>query len=410
MVLNRNFIDATFEQDSQGNYNRLGDIIKLSKIRSTGSLETWRIRNFVLLGDPSMLMARPRFQVMTETMPDTINAFQTVTVSGYIADEAGNHLPGFNGIVYPTVFDKPAVFTTQGQDSDSFRSTFLKRDILLYRGKASVVDGRFSFRFNVPSNITYSFGTGRISYYVFDGVNDGNGYFQDFVIGGTYTGFETDVTGPEIRLFLNDTTFVSGRTTNQNPILVALLSDKSGINISGRVGHDIVAFLNQNNAQPFILNHFFQNNLDDFTKGRVMYPFYRLTDGRHTITLRAWDTHNNPSVESIEFIVSSTATLALDNLLNYPNPFSQETFFRFTHNQPFTDLDVRIEIFDLRGQLVQFIETRLNTPGFLSPSIRWDGKGLDGSPIGNGVYLYRLILQEPEGNTTIATQKMVIIR
>jgi hypothetical protein len=410
MVLNRNFIDASFERDQHGNYNRLGDIIRLSKIRSSGLLETWRIRNFVLLGDPSMHMARPRYRVITEAMPDTIKAFQTVSVSGYIADEAGNLLSGFNGYVYPTVFDKKSLFNTFGQDNDSFRSDFFKRDVLIYRGKASVVNGRFSFQFSVPANITYSFGSGRISYYAFDGLNDGNGYFQDFVIGGTYQGVEPDFTGPDIRLFMNDTSFVSGGTTNQNPILIAKLSDKNGINISGRVGHDIVTFLNDNAQQSIILNNFFQNNLDDFTSGKVVYPFYRLSDGRHTLTLRAWDTHNNPSIKSIEFIVSSTATLALDNLLNYPNPFSQETSFRFTHNQPFTDLKIRIEIFDLRGQLVQFIETRQNSPGFLSQPIRWDGRGIDGNLIGNGVYIYRLILQTPDGNDSVATQKLVIIR
>ncbi|HSV88847.1 MAG TPA: type IX secretion system sortase PorU [Bacteroidales bacterium] len=410
MTLNRNFIDAAFEQDSQGNFNRLGEIIRLSKVRSTGHLETWRISNFVLLGDPSMLMAHPRYQVITESMPDTIKAFQTVTVNGYIADATGNPLLGLNGFVYPTVFDKKSVFTTLGQDNDSFRREFFLRDNLIYRGKASVENGRFSFQFNVPANITYSFGEGRISYYFYDGDNDGNGYFHDFVIGGTYQGFTTDNSGPEIKLFLNDTTFVSGGTTNQNPILVAILSDESGINISGRVGHDIVAFINNDTSQPFLLNNFFQNHLDDFTTGSVIYPFYRLPDGHHTLTLRAWDTHNNPSVKSIEFIVSSTATLALNNLLNYPNPFSHETFFRFTHNQPFTDLNVRIDIYDLRGKLVQYIETRLNTPGFLSPSIRWDGKGLDGNKVGNGIYLYRLAIQTPDGNTSVLSQKLVILR
>ncbi len=410
LTLNRNFMNVAFERNEQGQYHRLGDLIRLSKVNSTGQLEHWRIRNFVLLGDPSMQMAYPRYQVITESIPDTIRAFQKVTVSGYIADETGNPLPGYNGVVYPSVFDKKMNYRTLGQDSDSQELDFTIRNSLLYKGKASVTNGEFSFSFMVPQDIAYSFGDGKISYYVDDGLNDGNGYFSDFIIGGTLGSFEPDNQGPEIRLFMNDTTFVSGGTTSQNPIMLGLLSDESGINITGRIGHDIVAFLNEDTSSPIVLNNFYEADLDNFSSGRVVYPFYRLPDGRHTLSLRAWDVHNNPSLTSIEFIVSRTASIALENLMNYPNPFSQETFFKFTHNQPFSELDVRIEIYDLSGRLIQTIETMVNSPSYQSPPIHWDGKDREGRLIGNGIYLYRLVLQTPDGNISTLTEKLVVLR
>ncbi len=410
LTLNRNFMNVAFERDEHGQYHRLGDLIRLSKVNSTGQLEHWRIRNFVLLGDPSMQMAYPKYQVITETMPDTIKAFQQVTVSGYIADETGNPLPGYNGVVYPSVYDKKMNYRTLGQDSDSQELDFTIRNSLLYKGKASVTNGEFSFSFMVPQDIAYNFGEGKISYYADDGINDGNGAFSDFIIGGSLTAFEPDIEGPEIRLFMNDTTFVSGGTTSQNPIMLGLLRDESGINITGRIGHDIVAFLNENTSNPIVLNNYYEADLDNFQSGRVVYPFHRLPEGRHTLSLRAWDIHNNPSVASIEFIVSRTASIALENLMNYPNPFSQETFFKFTHNQPFSELDVRIEIFDLSGRLIQTLETMVNSPSYQSPPIQWDGKDREGRMIGNGIYLYRLVLQTPDGSISTLTEKLVVLR
>lgn len=410
LTLNRNFMQVAFERDTEGDYYRMGDLIRLAKVNSSGQLEHWRIRNFVLLGDPSMQMAYPRYQVVTENLPDTLKAFQHVTVSGYIADEAGNPLPGYNGVVFPSVYDKKMNYTTLGQDPDSQPLDFSIRNSLLYKGKASVTNGQFSFSFIVPQDIAYNIGNGRIGYYLDNGERDGNGYFEDFIIGGSLTGYDPDNVGPNIKLFLNDTTFVSGETTNQNPLLLALLFDESGINITGRIGHDIVAILNEETSSPVVLNNFFEADLDDFQRGRVIYPFYGLPEGRHTLSLRAWDVHNNPSTASIEFIVSRTAALALENLMNYPNPFRDNTNFKFTHNQPFSELDVRIEIYDLSGRLMQTIETSVNSPSYQSPPIPWDGKDQEGRIIGNGIYLYRLILQTPDGNVSSLTQKLVVLR
>jgi len=397
MILNRNFIDVAFERDTNGNFLRLGDIIRRAKVRSSGQLENWRIRNFVLLGDPSMTMAYPRKRVITENIPDTIRALQPVTVQGFVADHSGALLTHFNGYVYPTVFDKRSNYRTLAQDNDSFVADFSVWDRIIFRGRARVIDGRFEFTFKVPANINYGFGGGRISYYANNGVTDAHGYFHQFFIGGSYPNIEPDNTGPDIRLFLNDTTFASGGITSQNPFLLALLHDRSGINITGQIGHDMVAFLNHNSSEPLILNNFFRANLDDFTKGRILYPLGNLPVGMHTLSLRVWDTHNNPSIASIEFYVTNSAELALENLLNYPNPFSVETFFRFSHNRPFTDLATRIQIFDLTGKLVQEIVATINSPGFVSTPLRWDGTDLYGRPVGNGIYLFRVLVRTPDG-------------
>jgi hypothetical protein len=373
-------------------------------------VQPWRLKNFVLLGDPSMQMAYPEYSVVTESMPDTLKAFQQVTVEGYVADRSGNLAGGYNGVIYPTIYDKKGTFQTLANAPGSNKASFSMRSAMIYKGKASVENGRFSFSFVVPKDIAYHYGEGKISYYVFDGQTDGNGYDESFIIGGTLEGYEPDHTGPLIELFMNDTTFVSGGTTNENPVLLAFLSDESGINIRGSIGHDIVAFLNDDQASPIVLNAYFEADMDSYQRGRVVYPFSRLPEGPHSLRLRAWDIHNNPAVETLDFIVASSAQTALQNLMNFPNPFQDGTHFVFSHNLPFSDLDVRIEVFDLQGRLLKAIDTRVQSPGFQSPPIYWDGTSDQGKPIGNGMYIYRLILTTPDGQQSEQTERLVIVR
>ena len=53
---------------------------------------------------------------------------------------------------------------------------------------------------------------------------------------------------------MNDESFVSGGITNENPTLLAKLFDENGINTASGVGHDIVANIDGDETNPFILN------------------------------------------------------------------------------------------------------------------------------------------------------------
>ncbi len=410
LVLNRNFMQTVFAKNNEGNHHHLGDLIRIAKQKSSSTSTPRQLRNFVLLGDPSMQMAYPEYSVVTENMPDTIKAFQKVNVTGYITDRYGNKLHDYNGILFPTIYDKETVFVTLGNNSGSTPAAFSMRNKILYKGKTSITNGTFSFQFMVPKDISYEYGKGKISYYLDDGHVDGHGYFTDFIIGGTMDDFVPDNDGPIIQLFMNDTTFVSGDHTNENPILLALLSDESGLNITGSIGRDIVAYLNDNLSNPIRLNNFFEADLNTYQSGRVVYPFYRLDEGLYSLSLRAWDIHNNPSTASIEFVVSSTERLILENLMNYPNPFNEETWFVFNHNQAVSELDVRIDIFDLQGRLVNTIRRTVFPAGFQSTPIRWDGLGNDGRPLANGLYVYRLTMTAPNGKKARQSERLMIIR
>ena len=112
----------------------------------------------------------------------------------------------------------------------------------MFKGQASVQNGEFSYTFVVPKDISYNYGQGKLSYYAENQIEDANGFYTDFYIGGTADNFEADEVGPEIELFMNDENFVFGGITDDSPILLANISDVHGINMVGNgIGHDIVA-------------------------------------------------------------------------------------------------------------------------------------------------------------------------
>jgi hypothetical protein len=90
-----------------------------------------------------------------------------------------------------------------------------------------------------------------------------------------------------IKPFLNDEKFVNGGITNETPILILKLSDSSGINTSSTgIGHDLVATLDDDDNQFFILNDFFQADLNSYQQGKVSFQLPELEPGPHRLKVK----------------------------------------------------------------------------------------------------------------------------
>ena len=399
-----------------GEYQRLGDIFRTSKVSAGSPISN---RNMVILGDPALMLAYPQHRVITThindsliTAPfDTLKALSKVTVRGAITDQNQQVLSNFNGTLYPVVYDKKTTFTTLANDPTSFPKNFTMQNNPLYRGKVSVTNGEFAFSFYVPKDIAYAFGYGKISYYAENGVEDAHGYFDRIVVGGTADVPIADQNGPEIRLYLNDTSFVFGGTTDNNPVILALLSDKYGINTTGSgIGHDITATLNGNTSNPIVLNDYYESDLDSYNSGRVMYQLSNLEDGPHQLNVKAWDILNNSSETFTEFVVASADEPVLSHVLNYPNPFTTHTEFWFEHNQPCCDLDVMIQVFTVSGTLVKTIRETVATTGYRATPIPWDGLDDFGDRLARGVYVYKVTIRTKDMKQAEKYEKLVILR
>jgi hypothetical protein len=285
---------------------------------------------------------------------------------------------------------------------------------VIFRGQASVENGTFEINFIVPRDIIVPVGNGKISLYSMTNnpQSDQRGYNFNIKIGGVNLNPPEDNVGPVIELFMNDESFISGGITNENPTLLAKLYDENGINTASGIGHDIIAILDGDETNPFVLNDYYVADVDSYQSGSLSYPFRNLSPGLHTLSLKAWDVYNNASTKDIQFVVfNQSQSLELTNVLNYPNPFVNYTEFWFNHNSSGL-LNVSIQIFTISGKLVKTIYTQTNTGNGLSSlsrDISWDGTDDYGNKIGKGVYLYKLRVKSPStGLENVKTEKLVI--
>ncbi|CAM1341442.1 type IX secretion system sortase PorU [Tenacibaculum amylolyticum] len=369
-------------------------------------------------GDPAMKLAIPKPDVRINRINgtdisqpiDTLKALSRIRLEGSVTDNSGAVLNNFNGTVFTTIFDKPIDKTTLDNDGFGIVNTFDSQESTIFRGKSSVANGQFDFEFIVPKDIKIAYGNGKISLYAENQQIDKSGINADIIVGGINNNAPDDTVGPEIQLFMNDESFVDGGTTNTSPNLIIKLSDISGINTSvTAVDHDIVAILDDNQSEPIVLNDFYETELDDFTNGTVNYQLRDLAVGMHTIKIKAWDTYNNSSEATLNFEVVSDTTLNLENVLNYPNPFTSYTEFWFNHNKPNEPLEVQVQIFTISGKLVKTINETVQTSGGLSRSINWNGLDDFGNKIGKGVYLYKLKVTSTVSNLSSEKYEKLVI-
>ncbi len=220
-----------------------------------------------------------------------------------------------------------------------------------------------------------------------------------------------DTTGPDIRIYMNDSTFSTGDVTHADPVLYARLSDQSGINTTGNgIGHDIVATLDGNPNQSYNLNAYYVADEGDFSKGTVSFQLTGLSNGEHVISLKAWDLYNNSSTASLSFVVEPSSKLVIEHLINMPNPVTDATDFVFDHNQAGKVLKVRIDIYKLDGRRVKSLRRELTPAGFSSGRIHWNCTTDTGNKISRGIYVYQLQVTAPDGETKYLSNKLVFIR
>lgn len=410
-VLNSRFFRYIFAKDDLGNNLRLGDVMRLSKAAANTGINQL---NFSLLADPAMRLANPEYQIKTtsmngldvETTVDTIRTLSVVTVKGFIADSNGSKLTSFNGEIIPTVYDKAMRVETLGNGGQSPMSYNVQNSVI-YKGLASVINGDFEFSFFVPKDISFKVDKGKILYYAYNETIDANGYFGGFYIGGSSNSTITDTSGPEINLYLNSNTFKDGGTVSASSVLLADISDATGINTAGTgIGHDITAVLDNDNSGIMVLNDYFQADKDSYTSGKIVFPMTNLAEGEHTLKLKVWDVLNNSSEVEIRFVVKDD--FRIESVVCYPNPMQGETRFVFTHNQPDETFDVDLEVFETSGSRIDWIQDRVGSSGTESMPLEWipAERSIVMRP---GVYIYR-ITATTKGKTTSGSGRLVYVR
>jgi hypothetical protein len=411
-LLNQSFYSALFQRD-QGKYIPLGEVFKRTKNSSMSGVSN---RNFSLLGDPSLTLALPTNSIVitglqTSTGSDTLKALSLVTIKGEVQDETGTRIESFNGVLESTLFDKEVESVTIGKNDPPYK--FKQRNSTLYRGKASVKEGAFEFQFIVPKNIAYDIGEGKLSLYASDSAQerDAGGATSAFKIGGSEKNPPPDNTPPVVNLWIGDTTFINGGVTDPNTSLVVKLEDASGINISSYgIGNTLIAILDNHEEQIFALSDYFQTETDDFSIGWVNYPLKDLAPGRHTITVKAWDTYNNPSESSIDFVVTDGQSLVIESLGNSPNPFENETKIFFTHNRSGDDLEAWLHIYSMTGSEIKTYNLSIPASPYYVELLEINGFEDFGKKLPPGIYLGRLAVRSlTNGSKSERVTKLIVV-
>ncbi len=408
--INQAFYNSVFEKkDLQ--YQDLGTIFKNTKNNSLrGSFN----RNFILLGDPSMKLAFPEneIQIIAEASDskvpgDTLGALEKIKLTGKIIDLNGSDLTSFNGILTAKVYDKLAETQTFGNESDPF--TYKVRNSLLFNGDVTVENGIFSFEFVVPKNIPQVLENGKVSLYAQNQDQlEAAGSEVNFVIGGAKEA-EVDNKLPEITLFINDTSFINGGLTGSNVKVLASIFDENGISLLQEDLNDGIILTLDDGSFKYV-GDYFKNELNTYQKGWLNYPINELEEGLHTVTVGAYDTHNNYNEANIEFHVMESSNIFADKLINFPNPLRDYTNFSFEHNRAGEDLELNIQVFDMTGRFVfnGFTEFK-NSPGKID-NIHWNARSSSGKKLEPGVYVYMIRIRslKDESNYFLKSKLLII--
>jgi len=391
-ALDMSLFNYLLQKNSNGQVPRIGDACLLAKSDNADIDNTYK---FHLFGDPTVRLLLPKNNATVDSinghgisLQDTvkIKSLGHIRIAGTVTQNNAL-LSSFNGTGTLQLFDSQKdVSIVEGTVSNNLFQ-FSVSGSLLYRGDVSITNGRYEAIVPVPKDVTIG-KSARISFYAWSGQSDGTGSTENVMIDGIDTTVAKDTVGPVIALYLDTTAFHPGDVVKSNPIIIVQLEDESGINTSTvGVGHQLSATIS-NPERTFDLSGNYHSSLDNYKKGEVDYQLYNLSDGKYTLSVKAWDIQNNSSTAETYFEVHAVDDFALLNAMNYPNPFSNSTTFTFQRTSS-SLIDVEIKIYSIAGRLIGDIKVPNLADNFVR--IPWDGKDNDGNSLANGVYFYKLI-------------------
>lgn len=382
-AFNYSLYDQLFKDyASSGLTKRIGDAAMLAK---KTVYDRTNSEKYGVFGDPCMRLGAPRYRaVIDKIQPDSIQALRKVSISGHI-EKNNAAWNDFSGQVLLRVQDSRKLKVHVSSNGRETKYKMAGNSI--FRGIANITDGQFNLEFIVPKDISYGGNDGRVSAYFWNEKDDGDGYYEGLVVGGTAVDL-VDHDGPTMKLYFDNPDFAPGDYTTPNTMLHVDVSDSlSGVNIAGDIGHKIIMILDGDEANAKDITEFFEYNQGSYISGTVKYPLFNLPEGLHSIQIKAWDNSNNSSIIESSFTVVTEADLKIRHVLNYPNPVVDRTQFTFELSR---DAEVTLKVYSVAGRLLRSFEPVAGQIGFNVFPTQWDGADEDGDLLANGVYLYKI--------------------
>lgn len=416
-IINRHFLESLFTQDANGQYPVLGDVVKETKRKHTGP----RNLNFTFIGDPAIKLNLPTYKIRISTINgkdvalDTPNfrAYDEVVVEGEILSQDNLSVDNFNGKLDVKVMDSKISITTRNNFRNESAFKYEDYKNLVYKGSTQVQNGKFSFSFYVPGNISYSGKAGKMILYASDSEQkiEAKGNFTNYKVQGTSDDPLDDHEGPEIvKLYLNDSTFVSGDKVNTTPFFYARLWDQTGVDITeGGVGHDVMLMIDNKPFTSYNLNSYYDNIFGRKGEGEVRFGIPQLSAGQHEAVFKVWDVMGNPTTYTFRFEVDESLKPFITNIVATPTPAKGNVEFHLTHNRPESQMKVGIMVYDIAGRLHWKHEETGSSELFKDYVIDWDLRNNSGSHVRPGVYIYRAAISTNNSKEATEAKKMIIL-
>ncbi len=214
-----------------------------------------------------------------------------------------------------------------------------------------------------------------------------------------------DTVSPDIRVTFDGHAVAMNEFVSTNPTVAVEIYDQSAPAISDT--SRISVFVDERKVsygpatgQAQLLP---QNDADNQSLKAIALFQPQLSVGTHQIEVIAKDASDNLQYFQTEFIVSERFLLA--NVMNYPNPFRNNTHFTYTLTQAADQ--VRIKVYTVSGRLILEIEPAPGEVGY--NQVLWDGRDQAGDALANGVYLYKVIAKRGNEQKEVV-EKFVVMR
>ncbi|MEW5800069.1 MAG: C25 family cysteine peptidase [Bacteroidota bacterium] len=213
----------------------------------------------------------------------------------------------------------------------------------------------------------------------------------------------SDSIKPRLQISFDGLQIVNGDYVSQRPEIRIVYTDDNPAALLQTDTTNFSIFLN-GNKEAFAPGS--AELMNTSTSGRAEIRWTPvLDDGDNYIEVYVRDIAGNFS-DTLNVFVKVASQFRLLDVFTIPNPFNRSTHFTFNLAGPVIPEEVIIKVYTVAGRLIH----EMHQPAIIGfNKIFWDGRDKDGDEIGNGLYLYRVIVNH-QGKQTTATQKLVKMR
>ena len=217
-----------------------------------------------------------------------------------------------------------------------------------------------------------------------------------------------DSTRPDFNITFDGNEILNDDIVSSQPTIEMTLEDNSPLPLTpssfsiAHIFNDIQEVIDT--SSPSVAYH----QYSDSKAGITWKPTFE--DGTHSLVITAKDSSNNyfdASAYNITFVVDGDPDLR--QVYNYPNPFTDNTYFTFELRGVAPPEEFKIKVFTIAGRLIREINIPQSELNIGFNKIPWDGRDEDGDEIANGVYFYKIISKQNNEVKTV-TQKLAKVK